>query len=483
MVSALLAVAIPAQVQAQISNDARSAWGFDNSDLTPHPGVRFGVLENGMRYALMRNDAATGAFSVRLRIGAGSTVEAQGEHGFMHLVEHMIFHGSKNLPEGALPLMLSRDGLKRWSDFNAYTSFDETVYRLDLFKSDRRARETALTLMREIATNLSFERGAVEGAKEMVRAEIRERDNVQDRMVAAQNAFFFPGSDIARGSVASTEASVGRAKGEALQRLYRLHYAPQRATLVIAGDFDPEVVEAEIAARFSDWARGPSLAERPPPALVRQRGVQTRLFVDPKVATTVTIALAEPLGGADAAGRRDAQYLEHLASEMLNRRLARIGAQPGAPFVSANSAIYDHFSTGRLTRVEVAARDGDWRWALQAGWMELRRAVEQGFSQTELEGQLAASQHALGRDAAPRSASAFADAIIDAVGRGIVFTEPSDGSATQAYLARVRLEDVNAAFKRAWASPDRLIFVSHNRQIPGSDITAALAGTDYSPGR
>ena len=467
---ALVAAFLPAAAQPAPGpyEAARIAWGFDRSDLTPHPAVRFGLLPNGMRYALMRNPVPAGGLSVRLRLAAGSMLESEREQGFMHLIEHMIFHGSANIPEGALPLMLAREGLQRWTDFDAFTSYDETVYRLDLGRADARSRETALTLMREIAGHLVFERAAVEGAKIRVRDEIAGRDLVQDRIARAQNAFFVPGSAIARGPVAGTPASVRRASPAALRRLYALHYVPERATLVAVGDFDPAMMEAEIVVRFSDWQGAAAQADPEPPSLPAARAAESRVFIDPAAPTMVTIAAVEPLGGADATRRRDSHFLEHLGSEMLNRRLARIGAEPDAPFVSANSAVYDHFSAARLARIEVAARDRDWRRALRAGATELRRALDQGFSQAELDEQLAASRRALVRDAAPRTSRVLADAIVDAVSRNIVFTEPSDASAAEAYLARIRLPDVNAAFRAAW-SPARLIFVAHNRRIPNAE--------------
>jgi hypothetical protein len=54
------------------------------------------------------------------------------------------------------------------------------------------------------------------------------------------------------------------------------------------------------------------------------------------------------------------------------------------------------------------------------------------------------------------------------VGRGLVFTQPGGPAATAAYLARVRLADVNAAFAAAWAEPP-LIFVTHDRRFPAAE--------------
>lgn len=459
-----------------ISAAARAAWGFDRSDLAPHPAVRFGVLANGMRYALMRNAVPRGAMSVRLRFDIGASDEGKKERGFAHLLEHLIFHGTPKIPEGSLPLMLAHRGMRHWSDMNAFTSYDETVYRLDLMRADAPARDAALMVMREIGSNLLFTKAVVEGAKRKVREEIRARDLVQDRITTAQNAFFAPGSAIARGPVAGTVSEIGRATPAGLRSLYQRHYLPSRATLIVVGDFAPNAVEAEIAARFSDWrARDAAPPDPPSPSIPRRTSTEAKLFVHPKAPTSVTIAVAEPLGGGDAGRRRDVQFLQHLAAEMLNRRFARIATGGAPPFAEANLAVYDHFATVRLARIELAAKERDWRAALTAGARELTRAFRDGFSQEELDEQLSYSRRSLARAAAPRTTGALADAIVDAVGRGIVFTEPAEPAATQAYLARIRLEDVNAAFRAAWEGKGRLIFVTHNKRVPKGEAAILSA--------
>lgn len=456
--------------QPAMTDAVRMAWGFDRSGLVPHPDVRFGVLANGMRYALMRNAAPANALSVRLHLDVGARDEGEREIGFAHIVEHMIFHGSEGIPEGALPLMLSSRGLRRWTDFNAFTSHDETVYRLDLARADVGARETGLTLMREIAGRLRFTRENVAGARRKVQEEIRARDLVQDRIDTAQNRMLVPGTRFAAGPVAGTIASVGRASPEALRALYERTYVPGRATLVLVGDFDPLAAEQEIERQFGDWRRpataAPALFPRAVPA---DGGADVHLLIDRNAPTAVTVASAVPIGGADDAPRRDYQFLERLGAEMLSRRLARTAAAPDAPFTRANATFYDHFSTARVTRIDVEARERDWRKGLEAAARELRGALAQGFTPAEFEEQLAETGRGLTAPSSPRTSAALADAIVDAVGRGLVFTASGDPATTLAYVARIRLEDVNQAFRAAWGRPDRMIFVSHHRPVPRGD--------------
>jgi zinc protease len=408
--------------------------------------------------------------SVRLRFDVGASAEGDREQGQMHLIEHLIFHGTPNIPEGSLPLMLAHRGMRHWSDMDAYTSYDETVFRLEMSRADAPARTVSLMLMHEIATNLVFDRRTVEAAKRKVREEIKARGQAQDGIITAQNALFAPGTPIARGTVTGTDAQVRRARPEAIRRLYKRYYVPGRATLVLVGDFDPELAEREIAVRFSGWQRGTSPASpavMPPNIVARSKGA---LFVHTVAPTTVTIARATRLGGgSDVGRRRDAHFLELLGAGMLNRRLRTLAAAPHARLAGGELSFYDHFATVRLARLDLEPRDRDWRGAMAAGAAELRRAIRDGFSQDELDAELAAMRDRLTRAAAPATNRSIADAIVDAVNRAIVFTAPADRSGTDAYLAAVRLSDINSAFRAAWGTDQPLLFVSHNRRVAGGE--------------
>src|SRR5690242_15204343 len=87
------------------------SWPQEQSDLKPDPNVRYGVLPNGMRYALMRNAEPQNTASVRMRIAAGSLQEADNQQGLAHFLEHMAFNGSKHFAEGEAVKVLQRKGL------------------------------------------------------------------------------------------------------------------------------------------------------------------------------------------------------------------------------------------------------------------------------------------------------------------------------------------------------------------------------------
>ena len=112
--AALLALALlnpgPAGAQAVAPSIAQSArpWFYENSDVPMDPAWRFGVLPNGVRYAIRRNDIPARMVSIRVRVDVGSLMEEPSEAGFAHFIEHLSFRGSRDVPDGEIGEMLIR---------------------------------------------------------------------------------------------------------------------------------------------------------------------------------------------------------------------------------------------------------------------------------------------------------------------------------------------------------------------------------------
>jgi hypothetical protein len=143
-------------------------WPHEVSDIKPDPGIVYGELPNGMRYAIMRNVQPAGAVSLRFRIASGALQETEQQRGLAHFLEHMAFNGSKNVPEGEFVKLLQRKGLAFGAHTNASTSTTDTTYLLELPKNDADLIDTSLMLFREIAGNLLLDQKAIDREKGVV---------------------------------------------------------------------------------------------------------------------------------------------------------------------------------------------------------------------------------------------------------------------------------------------------------------------------
>ena len=94
--------------------------------------VRFGKLANGLTYYIQHNTKPENRVEFRLAVNAGSNQEEVTQKGLAHFVEHMAFNGSTHFSKNELVNYLEGIGTKFGAHLNAYTSFDETVYMLQL---------------------------------------------------------------------------------------------------------------------------------------------------------------------------------------------------------------------------------------------------------------------------------------------------------------------------------------------------------------
>src|SRR5215510_12924774 len=96
------------------------------------PAITMGKLPNGMRYYILANKKPEKRAELRLVVKAGSVLEDDDQRGLAHFVEHMAFNGTKNFPKHDLVAFIESLGMRFGADANAYTSFDETVYMLQV---------------------------------------------------------------------------------------------------------------------------------------------------------------------------------------------------------------------------------------------------------------------------------------------------------------------------------------------------------------
>ena len=100
------------------------------------PKLITGKLANGLTYYIYPNNYPKGEAVFRLFIKSGSVFENENQRGLAHFVEHMAFNGTKTFPGNALIRYLESKGAKFGQDLNAHTSFNETVYKLQLPTND-----------------------------------------------------------------------------------------------------------------------------------------------------------------------------------------------------------------------------------------------------------------------------------------------------------------------------------------------------------
>lgn len=481
----LLALAMPlaAQDTGEVAAETRvpaTGWGNRIYDIAPDARVEYGMLDNGLRYAILQNDRPDETVVVRFGFDVGWVDEEDDELGLAHFIEHMAFNGSTNIPEGEMIKLLEREGLAFGADTNASTGFEDTIYRLDLPRNDPELLDTALMLMRETASELTIAEDAVDRERGVIQSETRTRNNYSIRRLKDYLRFIAPDTRFsARFRADGTVENIDAAPAQALRDLYARYYRPDNAALVIVGDIDPAVVRERLTGTFADWRAPESDIERVEGGTIDlERGTAATNFVDPDVEYIVVIDRFAPYERRESRQedfRRS--LLSSLGRAMVNRRLEKIANGPDAPIISGGVSSGDFFDLYDQSTMTVQAKEGEWETALQIGEQEWRRAIEHGFTDAELAEQVANFTRVY-RTAAEqqdtRRSEALAGGILSTAKTGRLFVTPQTSwELFQQMIEGVTPEDVLPVFREDFALSAPLVHVSTKQAIEGGE-TAIL---------
>ncbi len=408
--------------------EAEPSWAYETSDIELDTGYTFGQLDNGMRYVLRQNATPEGTAMVRMRIDSGSLDETDQERGLSHYLEHMAFNGSKGIPEGEMIKLLEREGLAFGADTNASTGFEAITYMLNLPRNDEDLLDTALMLMRETASELTIAQDAVERERGVILAERRDRRNFAQKAQEDSFEFYAPNARFAERLPIGVLETLNAADAATLRGLYERTYVPKNTVLVIVGDYPEEVMEAKLRERFADWTGGEAPGDPVTgPMDVTQKG-KTDIYVDPSLSESVSILrFADYIDEPDNVANRKAEAIRGLGYAILNRRLARLARAADAPFLGASVGQGNFFEDARNGGINVSSTDGEWRKGVLAAVREYNQALTYGFTQAEIDEQLARQRTGLenavkAKDT--RTNGAFVGSALSLVSNEIVPTTP-----------------------------------------------------------
>lgn len=466
-------------VEAPIA--ASNPWGVVNIDLPADEAIRFGVMANGFKYALRKNETPKGSTSVRMHVDVGSMAEADDEQGLAHFLEHMAFNGSKNVPEGEMIKLLERQGLTFGPDTNASTSFTQTIYQLDLPATNDESVDTALMLMRETASNLTISPEAVDRERGVIQSERQLRNSAGLRSAVAQLAMQFPGTRISQRLPIGTVDVVNTAPASRIKDFYYRYYRPENTALVLVGDFDMDAMEAKIKAQFADWkATGPKGKQMDYGTIDPSSPLTIGSFSDPSIQTVAIFQTAKPYEIDPNSVEENLERLQlAVASKIMADRFQKISLKPESEVLGGASVFNPLENVARQSLFVSVGKEGSWQGALTVGEQELRRALQYGFTQSEFDEQvanLAAEFDNAAKQQDTRKNAQIADEIISSVvDKAVVMTPAGQLAVFKALQPAITAETTTAAFRKNWGESPNNLFVTTKEPI--EDVEAAIQST------
>lgn len=385
---ALTTRAVPqGAVQAQAPAPAATQAPALTDSLRLDPTVRTGVLPNGMRYFIKRNGRPEARVSLRLVVGAGSTVEADDQQGLAHFAEHMNFNGSKHFKDADdLVAYLQQIGLRFGADANAYTTFDETVYMLEVPTDRDTLLDRGLNALSDFAGRATFSQKEIDKERGVVLEEWRLGRGADERVQRKEWPLIFHGSRYADRIPIGKPDIIQKAPPSRLRDYYREWYTPERMAVVAVGDIDPARMDSLIRVHFADLNARPS--SKPTPRFDIPKHPETLISVatDPELTNSgigIWFKHARRSRGTLADFRRG--LVEGLLSSMMNARFDEIEHHSDSPFLGAGAYGFPLGRTMEAFALGASVSDGGIEKGLAALLEEVARVRQHGFLDVELQ--------------------------------------------------------------------------------------------------
>lgn len=352
--------------------------------------VRIGKLDNGLTYYIRHNEYPKNQVDFYIAQKVGSILEEDNQRGLAHFLEHMCFNGTKNFPGNSMVKWLESVGVKFGYNLNAYTSIDETVYRISSVPTERiGVQDSCLMILSDWADGLLLEGKEIDEERSVIHEEWRSQLPPNMRIMEKLLPEIYPDSRYGHRLPIGTMEVVDNFPHQALRDYYETWYRPDLQGIVVVGDIDVDRIEGKIKEMFSKIEKPVNPAERVYfPVADNEKPIVafgSDKEQDKYVAQIMFKydALPDSLKGTMA--DVTTAYLLDMAQMMLQVRLNEQGQKADAPFAAA-SAFYGEFimaKTKQAFQFAMLPKGNSFDEGLKAVYREALRAKRGGFTTTE----------------------------------------------------------------------------------------------------
>jgi len=472
----LLTSLLVPNIQAQVNLD--SPIPIDSS-------TTIGKLENGITYYLKENHEPESRLELRLVVNAGSLMEDEDQRGLAHFVEHMLFNGTERFPKQTLIAFLQRIGMQIGPDINAYTSFDETVYQLQVPTDSIEVVRKAFEVLEDWAAYATISDEEIDNERGVVIEEWRTGRGASGRMLDQVIPTLLGDSRYAERLPIGDTLVIKNSDYETVRRFYKTWYRPDLMAVVVVGSMDVEIMQSLVEEHFNSL----SMPENPPSRInyeVPTLETRYKVVSDPEYNffPQLSLLFRQPTKEQNTVADYRESLVGSLASSMLARRFNEI-AQDGArsPFLAANAGVQNLVRDVSMLSIIAYANEDSLVSALRTLILESERVKQHSFTTGEFtrgkDSFLRSLEEAYNeRENTPSAqhASLYVDHFLE--------DTPIPGSVNQFYLAQmllptISLEEVSAYLPEALSSLDRAVIADIPEKESLDWVTEDLLATTF----
>ena len=352
--------------------------------------VRYGRLDNGLTYYIRHNEQPKQRAEFHIAQSVGAILEDDNQNGLAHFLEHMAFNGTQHFPGKGIINYFESVGVRFGRDINAYTSIDETVYRLSDVPTIREGIiDSALLVMHDWSCGLLLLPEEIDAERGVIREEWRTGRTARRRMSKELNAKMYPGTQYAKRDIIGDTAVINNFEYQALRDYYHKWYGPDNQAIIVVGDIDVDSIEAKIKALWADVPRRANYGERPI-YTVNHNDKPLVAIVTDKEAEGSRITIEYKFDQLPAILQGTAQeymlkLVRNLACSMLNDRFVELALNPSASFTGAGCYYGECVKKMDAFYAISIPKEGRETEAFNDLLFQLEKMHRYGFTQSELD--------------------------------------------------------------------------------------------------
>ena len=160
--------------------------------------IVYGKLDNGLTYYIKKNTTPKKKARIDLIIKAGSLMEDDDQLGLAHLIEHMVFNGTKDYPKNKIDEYFNSIGLSIGADFNAFTGFEKTVYTFSIPTEKTEFIRQGIHILSDISNFANLDDQSFEKERKIVEEEWRGSLGKDKRLFDEIKKVYFLNSKFAK---------------------------------------------------------------------------------------------------------------------------------------------------------------------------------------------------------------------------------------------------------------------------------------------
>ena len=424
--------------------------------------VRVGKLDNGITYYIRANKKPEGRVQFRLVVNAGSVLEDEDQLGLAHFTEHMAFNGTEYYPHNELISKLQAKGVQFGGHVNAYTSFDQTVYYVNM-PNDAEMLEMGMKILDGWASKLLMDPKEIDAERGVIIEEWRGRLGAQDRLQKQYWPIMFKDSRYANRIPIGTEEVLKTFQRPTIVRFYEDWYRPDLQAVIIVGDIDVDAIEAKVKEYFTDNKMPANPKERPYYNVPDNKEPLVAIATD-KDASSANIQMFWKHAQAPKGTIGDYRQMlvRTLAENIINARFAEMAEKASAPFLYAGGGYGSFLAKLDCAVLTAYPKDNRIEEATAMLLKEMKRVDEHGFLQTELDRakeSLLESYRKAAKELNKTQSNDFADEYTNHYLEGDVIPGiRQEDQYAREFVPEITLEEVNNVVKD-WITDENFIYI------------------------